>query len=60
MVTIKQVAEYAGVSVATVSRTLNDSGYVGKESRKKWKKRSKYWGTILMRWRVHFIRKAPR
>lgn len=35
MVTIKQVAEYAGVSVATVSRTLNDSGYVGKESRKK-------------------------
>lgn len=35
MITIKQVAEYAGVSVATVSRALNDSGYVGKESRKK-------------------------
>lgn len=35
MVTIKDVAEYAGVSVATVSRTLNNSGYVGKESRKK-------------------------
>lgn len=35
IVTIKQVAEYAGVSVATVSRTLNDSGYVGKESRRK-------------------------
>lgn len=33
--TIKDVAEYAGVSVATVSRTLNNSGYVGKESRKK-------------------------
>ena len=35
MVTIKEVAEYAEVSVATVSRTLNNSGYVGKESRKK-------------------------
>lgn len=33
MVTIKEVAEYAGVSVATVSRTLNNSGYVGKQSR---------------------------
>lgn len=35
MVTIKDVAEYAGVSVATVSRTINNSGYVGEQSRKK-------------------------
>ncbi|SFH54935.1 LacI family DNA-binding transcriptional regulator [Pisciglobus halotolerans] len=35
MATIKEVAKLAGVSVATVSRVLNDSGYVGAESRKK-------------------------
>ena len=35
MATIKEVAELAGVSVATVSRFMNDSGYVGKASREK-------------------------
>lgn len=35
MTTIKDVAKHAGVSVATVSRTINNSGYVGVESRKK-------------------------
>lgn len=35
MVTIKQVAEYAGVSVATVSRALNKSGYVKKDTQDK-------------------------
>jgi LacI family transcriptional regulator len=33
--TIKDVASEAGVSVATVSRVLNDNGYVGAETRKK-------------------------
>lgn len=33
--TIKQVAERAGVSVATVSRVLNDNGYVQLDTRKK-------------------------
>lgn len=33
--TIKQVAERAGVSVATVSRVLNDNGYVQSDTRKK-------------------------
>ncbi|MDN6625875.1 MAG: LacI family transcriptional regulator [Pisciglobus halotolerans] len=35
MATIKEVAKLAGLSVATVSRALNNSGYVGAESRRK-------------------------
>ncbi|SEI01684.1 transcriptional regulator, LacI family [Halobacillus karajensis] len=35
MVTIKDVAQEAGVSVATVSRVLNNNGYVGADTRKK-------------------------
>ncbi|MFC0525138.1 LacI family DNA-binding transcriptional regulator [Pontibacillus salicampi] len=35
MVTIKDVAKEAGVSVATVSRVLNENGYVGADTRKK-------------------------
>ncbi|WP_026801199.1 LacI family DNA-binding transcriptional regulator [Pontibacillus halophilus] len=35
MVTIKDVAREAGVSVATVSRVLNNNGYVGVDTRKK-------------------------
>lgn len=35
MLTIKEVAELAGVSKATVSRALNNSGYVAPETRKK-------------------------
>jgi LacI family transcriptional regulator len=35
MPTIKDVAREAGVSVATVSRVLNDTGYVGTDTRKK-------------------------
>nr|WP_309098495.1 LacI family DNA-binding transcriptional regulator [Fredinandcohnia onubensis] len=35
MATIREVAKEAGVSVGTVSRVLNNSGYVGEESRKK-------------------------
>ncbi|AOZ91050.1 LacI family DNA-binding transcriptional regulator [Paenibacillus crassostreae] len=35
MVTIKDVARIAGVSVATVSRVLNESGYVNTDTRKK-------------------------
>ncbi|MDZ5710754.1 LacI family DNA-binding transcriptional regulator [Jeotgalibacillus haloalkalitolerans] len=34
MATIKQVAQHAGVSVATVSRVLNDKGYVHEDTRK--------------------------
>lgn len=35
MVTIKEVAKHAGVSVATVSRALNKNGYVSEEAQKK-------------------------
>lgn len=35
MVTIKDVAKFAGVSVSTVSRVLNDSGYVDKTTEEK-------------------------
>jgi|HigsolmetaGSP11D_1036233.scaffolds.fasta_scaffold00842_11 LacI family transcriptional regulator len=35
MVNIKQVAREAGVSTATVSRVLNDSGYASKEARER-------------------------
>lgn len=35
MVSIKDVAKRAGVSVATVSRVLNDKGYVGVNTRKR-------------------------
>ena len=34
MVTIRDVAKYANVSVATVSRYLNKKGYVSKETEK--------------------------
>ncbi|PRY83650.1 LacI family DNA-binding transcriptional regulator [Alkalibacterium olivapovliticus] len=34
MPTILDIAEYAGVSSATVSRVINSSGYVGEETRK--------------------------
>ncbi|MGX7107971.1 LacI family DNA-binding transcriptional regulator [Facklamia miroungae] len=35
MTTIRDVADEAGVSVATVSRLINNSGYVGEQSRQK-------------------------
>lgn len=44
MATIKEVSELAGVSVATVSRALNKSGYVSEKSREKVEKAVKELG----------------
>lgn len=35
MVTIRDVAKYANVSVATVSRVLNNTGQVSEETKKR-------------------------
>jgi DNA-binding LacI/PurR family transcriptional regulator len=35
MPTIKDVAKHAGVGIATVSRVINNSGYVKEETRRK-------------------------
>ena len=35
MLTIKEIAELAGVSKSTVSRVLNNNGYVGEETRQR-------------------------
>lgn len=39
MASIKDVAKEAGVAVATVSRVMNNRGYISKETRKKLNKR---------------------
>ena len=49
MVTIKDVSKLAGVSVATVSRALNESGYVSEKSRQKVEAAVKELGFILMK-----------
>lgn len=38
MATIRDVAKLAGVSVATVSRVLNQNGYVNEDTEKRVKK----------------------
>lgn len=44
--TIKDIAEKAGVSVATVSRVINGSGYVSEKNKKKY--RGNYPGIELL------------
>ena len=40
MASMKDVAQRAGVGVGTVSRVINDSGYVSADTRKKIERRS--------------------
>ena len=57
MATIVDVAEYAGVSVATVSRMMNSPDVVSEKTKKKIHKRCRNCIISLMPWQEHFSRK---
>lgn len=48
MATIKDIAEAAGVSLATVSRVVNDGPKVGTKTRQRVKKLWPKWATVPM------------
>ena len=47
---IKDVARRAGVGVATVSRVINNSGYVSEETKDKIEKAIRSWIICQMNW----------
>ncbi len=57
MATIVDVAEYAGVSVATVSRMMNSPDVVSEKTKRKFIKRCRNCIISLMPWQEHFSRK---
>ena len=57
MATIVDVAEYAGVSVATVSRMMNSPNVVSEKTKKKIHKAMQELHYQPMPWQEHFSRK---
>ena len=55
MPTIKDVAKMANVSVATVSRVINNTGYVNHETEKSLKMQLLKWDMFLMSLLVHYF-----
>ena len=52
MATLKDVARETGLTVSTVSRVLNNRGYISKEAREKVYEAMKKLNTSRTRWRV--------
>lgn len=56
MVNIKDVAKLANVSIATVSRYLNQSGYISKQSKEKIEKEIETLNYLLIKLPGHYLK----
>ena len=59
MATIRDVAAKAGVSVATVSRVMNNRGYLSEEIREKVRQAMRTLTTAPAKWQDPFPTNAP-
>lgn len=60
MTNMRRIAKEAGVGIATVSRYINNTGYVSDELKKKSKKRLKERIIDLMNWRGLSLIETPK